>query len=267
MKVLNWRFVLFLLMFSLLSAGCSVSGNHQQKIESPQATDQIELLISAAASLTDALEELEESFAQAQDEIRLTYNFGGSGPLARQIEQGAPVDIFLSASQQDMDILQDKGLILDASRVDFARNELVLITSQNSGLDMVSFEEMKAEEITHFAIGDPQSVPAGRYTKEVLENIDLWAELESKLVFGSDVRQVLTYVESGNAELGVVYATDALFSDQVKVLAVAEESWHTPIVYPGAVVKGTKQKEAAEQFLSYLTSEEGKAILAKYGFK
>lgn len=254
---LSLGFVLFALL--IVAAGCANGGSTSQ--------GEVDLLILAAASLTDALEELKLDFEKKYEQIKLTYAYGSSGTLAQQIEQGAPAAVFLSASSQDMNSLQEKGLIVDDSRVEFARNELALIAAKESHLDFSSFTEMDAEQVSHFAIGDPASVPVGRYTQEVIETIGLWRDLENKFVMGSDVRQVLTYVESGNAELGVVYSSDALLSEQVKVLAVAEQGWHSPIVYPGAILKDAEHAEAAQLFLDYLTGEKGKAILSKYGLK
>ncbi|WP_126427831.1 molybdate ABC transporter substrate-binding protein [Brevibacillus marinus] len=264
-----------LLCLLLLLFGCSTgeqpsAGQQPSQAANaagPAASQQVELLVSAAASLTDALQELQTSFEREHPQIRLTFNFGSSGKLAQQIEQGAPADVFLSASKKDMDKLQEKQLILSDSRVDFAQNALVLIANQANPLSLSSFAEIDPGKIGHFAMGEPASVPAGRYTKEVLEKLNLWEPLQGKIVFGSDVRQVLTYVESGNADVGVVYSSDAMVSDKVNVLAEAEPDWHEPIVYPGAIVANSPHAEEAKAFLAYLTSEQGKEILQKYGFK
>nr|WP_318616246.1 molybdate ABC transporter substrate-binding protein [Sporosarcina sp. YIM B06819] len=241
----------------MITAGCSAG----------ESEEQVEVMISAAASLTDALTDMKASFESEHDNITLTFNFGSSGKLVQQIEQGAPSDIFLSASKKDMDTLEEGKLLLEGTRVDFTANELVLITNKDELLTVDSFEDIDPSTIAHFAIGEPEGVPVGRYTKEVLENIGLWDPLQDKMVLGSDVRQVLTHVEMGNADLGVVYSSDAKISDKVKVLAVASAEWHGPIVYPGAVVSETKHPEEAKAFLAYLTSDKGKEILKKYGFK
>lgn len=237
--------------------------------EDPSAAQpqRVEILISAAASLTDALNEIKVSFEKEHQTIAVHYNFGSSGKLAKQIEQGAPSDVFLSASKKDMDSLRDKNFIINDSRVDFAQNTLVLIAHQESPADYQSFQEINTAQIQYLAMGEPDIVPAGRYAKQVLESIQLWESLEGKLVLGSDVRQVLTFVESGNAELGIVYASDAQTSKNVKVMAEADPNWHSPIVYPGAIVSGTKHKEEAQAFLNYVSSDKGKAILEKHGFQ
>ncbi|WP_404319010.1 molybdate ABC transporter substrate-binding protein [Bacillus lumedeiriae] len=267
-----WHF-LFLLCLLMIPLGCSngeqpsTTSSKESNTNEAVSSKKTELIISSAASLTDALNELENSFESKHPNIDLTYNFGSSGKLVQQIEQGAPADVFLSASKQDMDTLQEKSLIQEESRSDFAKNEVVLITNKDHSLPLSSFEELSPKQIKHFAIGEPESVPVGRYTKEVLEHLKLWAPLQSKLVLGSDVRQVLTYVESGNADAGVVYSSDAMISDKVKVVAAAKPEWHEPIIYPGAVTSNSKHTKEAQAFLTYLTSKEGKEVFTKYGFK
>lgn len=236
----------------------------QQKAEPAKKT---ELTISAAASLKDALTELKPKFEQGHPDITLTYSFGGSGKLAQQIEQGAPVDVFLSASKKDMDKLNDKKLLAAQTRTDFARNELVLIVPEGSAGAIDSFEKLGTAPLTHLAVGEPQSVPAGRYSQEVFHALGLSAKVKNKLVFGSDVRQVLSYVESDSAEAGIVYATDARVSKKVKVVATANPKWHKPIVYPAAVLAGSSHAKQAQEFLAYLTGPEGKATLKTYGFQ
>ncbi|KMY52664.1 molybdenum ABC transporter substrate-binding protein [Bacillus sp. FJAT-27231] len=253
--------LLFLALLLTAASGCANSGQSASKPDK-----KTELVISAAASLTDALDELQSSFEDEHPDIDLTFNFGSSGKLAQQIEQGAPADVFLSASNQDMDKLQDKNLIQKDSRLEFAKNSLVLIAKKEQSIPISSFEEITLKKMDHLAMGEPESVPAGRYTKEVLEHLNIWESLQNKLVLGSDVRQVLTYIESGNADLGVVYASDALTSDKVKVVSKAKSEWHEPIVYPGAITSHSEHAKAAKLFLDYLTSTEGKEVLHQYGF-
>ncbi len=257
MKKGVWFLVISCLLVVL--AGCSAE-------ESDMSAEPVEIMVSAAASLRDALNDMKTTFENDHENITLIFNFGSSGKLVRQIEQGAPSDVFLSASKQDMDTLEKGQLLLDETRVDFTVNELVLITNKNESLTMDSFEDIDPSTIAHFAVGEPESVPVGRYTKEVLENIGLWEPLQDKMVLGSDVRQVLTHVETGNADLGVVYSSDAKVSDKVKVLATANAEWHGPIVYPGAVVSETKHPKEAKAFLAFLSGDEGKEVLKKYGF-
>lgn len=258
MKKRVWLLVVSCLL--LILVGCSAK-------ESDKSAEPVEIMVSAAASLTDALTDMKSSFEKEHENSIVIFNFGSSGKLVQQIEQGAPSDVFLSASSKDMNTLDDGALLVEGTRIDFAANELVLITNKDESLTVDSFEEIDPSTIAHFAVGEPESVPVGRYTKEVLESIGLWGLLQEKMVLGSDVRQVLTHVEMGNVDLGVVYSSDAKVSDKVKVLATANAEWHGPIVYPGAVVSETKHSEEAKAFLAFLTSDEGKEILKKYGFK
>ena len=224
-------------------------------------------MISAAASLTDVLNELKPIFEDEHPSIELTFNFGGSGKLAQMIIQGAPSDVFLSASESDMDKLEVEDMILKDTRVNFAENELALIVNKNQPAKVSSFKEISSAGVEHLAIGEPESVPVGRYTKQVLERLDLWDSLQGSLVMSSDVRQVLTHVELGNADAGIVYASDVLRSEKVMIVATADSDWHDPIMYPGAVVSDTAHPDEAKAFLAFLTGEKGQALLHKYGFK
>ncbi|WP_432776858.1 molybdate ABC transporter substrate-binding protein [Brevibacillus gelatini] len=252
--------------FTLLLGACSTAQTTPQATESAR-TEKTALMVSAAASLTDALDELKASFEAENPGTTLTFIFGSSGKLATQISQGAPSDVFLSASQKDMDGLEEKQLIVKETRQNFTGNALVLIADKDSTLAIPSFADLDKPEIKYIAVGAPETVPAGRYAKEALETLKLWDTLSGRMVFASDVRQVLTFVESGNADVGIVYSSDAAISKEVKVLATASPEWHKPIVYPGAVVSNSKHPDAAKAFLAYLTSDKGKAILQKYGFQ
>ncbi|HJV45061.1 MAG TPA: molybdate ABC transporter substrate-binding protein [Bacillota bacterium] len=258
--------IVLLCFLMLIPLACS-SKEQPTSQSSNNQSNKVELMISAAASLKDAMNEMKTAFEGEHPNVNLSFNFGSSGKLAQQIAQGAPADIFLSASKKDMDTLEGKSLIIKDTRVDFTKNELVLIANKNSELTISSFENMDLSKFNHLAIGEPKSVPAGNYAEETFQNLKLWDQLQNKLVMGSDVRQVLTYVESGNTELGVVYLSDALISNKVKVLATAKSEWHKPIVYPGAIVANSAHIEDAKAFISYLSSDQGKELLKKYGFK
>lgn len=257
-------FACVIFAFVIFVTACS-SGKSLEKTAEP--VKKTEITVSAAASLKDALTELKPKFESRHPDVSLTYSFGGSGKLAQQIEQGAPVDVFLSASKKDMDKLSDKKLLMADTRIDFAKNQLVLIVPEGSKAALDSFEKLASAPLAHIAVGEPNSVPAGRYTQEVFDQLGLSTKLKDKLVFGNDVRQVLSYVESGNAEAGVVYASDAHISKKVKVAAIANEGWHKPIVYPAAVLASSSHVEEAKAFLMYLTGQEGKDTLRAYGFQ
>lgn len=241
-------------------------GIEQAQHEVQSDVKQIELTISAAISLTDALNEMKDVYEKEHKEVTLTFNLGGSGKLAQQIEQGAPVDIFLSADTKWMDELESKSLVVTNTRVDFTGNKIVLITNKDNELGLNSFKDIDSSTLTHIAVGEPTSVPAGRYTKEALIAIGKWERVQSKLVFGQDVRQVLTYVESGNADMGIVYLSDAVTSEKVTIKAEAQPQWHSAIIYPAAVTAESKNKQEAKKFINFLQGEQGQAILEKYGF-
>ena len=250
-------YLLVMICFVLLPIGCT------QEEKEKKTT----LMISAAASLTDALNELKPVFEDEHPSIELTFNFGGSGKLAQMIIQGAPSDVLLSASESDMDKLQMENMILKDTRVNFAENELALIANKEQPVKVSSFEEISSMGIDHLAIGESESVPVGRYTKQALEELDLWDSLQGSLVMSSDVRQVLTHVELGNADAGIVYASDVLRSEKVIIVATADSDWHDPIMYPGAVVSDTAHPDEAKAFLAFLTSDQGRELLHKHGFK
>ncbi|MFS0687765.1 molybdate ABC transporter substrate-binding protein [Sporosarcina sp. 179-K 8C2 HS] len=255
-SLVKWMLIL---VISAISFGCATTGGKEDT--------QTELAISAAASLTDALTEIKQAYEKDNHDIGLTLNLGSSRKLATQIEQGAPADIYLSASMDDMIRLKEKGLVNESTIINFTENSLVLIVNKHVENPVSSFEQLDSVGIKHISIGEPNTVPAGKYTKEVLEHLQLWASLKNKLVMGSDVRQVLTHVELGNADYGVVYASDARTSDKVTVVAEADPSWHSRIIYPGAVVKDSNHHAEAQDYLDFVSGEEGIAVLKKYGFK
>ncbi|VEF49318.1 molybdate-binding lipoprotein [Bacillus freudenreichii] len=261
------KFAIFMLLsIILLFAGCNsteTSSDSNEKTEKKTP-----LTISAAVSLTDALEEIKELY-EKDHSVELTFNLGGSGTLAQQIQQGAPVDIFISANHEWMDTLEDEDLVNTSTREDITGNKIVLIIGKDSNFKYESVDEIEAADVDQIAIGNPESVPAGKYTEEILHKLKKWDELEKakKLVMAKDVRQVLTYVETGNADIGFVYESDAVTSDKINILAAVDESLHEPIIYPGAVLADTKHEKEAEEFLKFLLTEEAQNIFEKYGFK
>jgi molybdate transport system substrate-binding protein len=242
-------------VLALLAAGCGRS----------RRPEPVNLTISAAASLQNAMEELSRSYEQAHGDIKISLNFGASGMLAQQIEQGAPADVFLSAAAQPMDRLAAKGLILPDTRRDLLRNDLVLIVPKGSATPG-SFARLADSAVKLVALGDPGSVPAGDYGRQVLRALGLWEKLQPKLVLAKDVRQVLTYVETGNADAGIVYATDARESPKVRVAEVAPENSHAPVVCPIAVIKDSRHVEAARAFAAFLDGPQARRVFTRYGF-
>ncbi|WP_048828057.1 molybdate ABC transporter substrate-binding protein [Bacillus sp. B-jedd] len=258
----------YLLFFSLIvlliaAAGCSANGQTQNK-QKP-AIEKVELTVSAAASLQDALAEIKAGFEKEHPTITLNFNFGGSGALQQQITQGAPVDLFFSAAEDKFQTLVKDGLIEKESGRNLLGNDLVLVVPKDSEKGIKAFEDLlKAGKI---ALGTPESVPAGKYGKETLENLKVWNSIEDKIVFAKDVRQVLTYVETGNVDAGIVYKTDAKASEKVEIAATAGDETHAPIIYPVGIIKNTPHPKEAKLIFEYLQNSDAMKIFEEYGFK
>lgn len=225
-----------------------------------------DLTVSAAASLRNVLEEVKQDYANIQPNIKIIYNFGASGALQQQIEQGANVDVFISAAAKQMDALQSKNLLLADTRKNLLGNQIVLIVPNNAQ-DISSFRDLTGDRITRIALGEPKSVPAGKYAQEVLNYFKIFELTKSKFIFAKDVRQVLSYVETENVDAGIVYATDAKLSKLVKIVATALAKSHSPVVYPVAVIQSSKNITQARSFVDFLLSKEANKIYGKYGFK
>lgn len=250
-------------------AGCSNSIKQSEKVTSEKSsvsTAKTEITVSAAASLKDALDEITPVFEKANPGIRLSLNFGSSGALQQQIEHGAPVDVFISAALKQMNALADKGLIIRETRRDLLVNDLVLITDINNS-DINDFGSLTNDHVINIAVGNPETVPAGHYAQESLSHQGILNSLQNKLVLAKDVRQVLTYVENGNTEAGIVYNSDVQTSKSVKIVAKAPENSHSPIIYPIAILKTTKELEAAKTFCDFLKSDEAKEVFIRRGFR
>ena len=234
-------------------------------IQSPVIAQCTSLTVSAAISLTNAMQEIKTIYQNGNPNIKITYNFASSGALQQQIEQGAPVDVFFSAAAKQMEALQQKNLLVPDTRRNLLTNRLVLITPKNAPA-LTSFRNLAGSQVKRIAIGEPRSVPAGQYAQELLTNLKLFDSLKSKLVYGNNVRQVLTYVETGNVDAGIVYTTDAKESNSVRVGATAPFNLHSPIVYPVAALKDSKNVAAARNFVQFLSSSQARAVFQKYGF-
>lgn len=252
------------LMACIVTFGCNaVSSNPRTTSNLAPA---VTMTVSAAASLQDVLEAISPQFQAAHPDITVDYNFGSSGALQQQIEQGAPTDVFFSASTQQMDALAKKRLILPESRQNLVTNRLVLITSKTSTLNITDFTQLKDANFRHLAVGEFRSVPAGQYAEQVFAHMGLLEPLRSKFVFGNNVRSSLSAVESENAELGVVYATDAALSNRVKVLATAPAGSHKPILYPIAIINSSSHPDEAQTFMDFLTTNPVQKTFEEFGF-
>ncbi len=268
-------------MAGMLLMGCSTKKNDtvkdadakqempakEEKEDQTDEKEAVTILVAAAASLEHSYkEELIPMFEREHPHISVEGTYDSSGKLQTQIEEGLDADVFMSAATKQMNALVDESMVDKDSVIDLLKNKIVLITSVDSALDLKEFTDItKADTI---AIGDPESVPAGQYSKEALENLGLWEDVLEKASMGTNVTEVLNWVAEGSAEAGIVYATDAAATDKVKVIAQAPEgSLLEDAVYPVGVISGSSRKEAARLFVDFLQSEEATAVFEKYGFE
>ena len=252
--------MLVLLPCALIAAGCRSEGTSSSGISAAN-----ELTVSAAVSLKDAFNEIAE-LNQKRNGTKIHFNYGASGALQKQIESGAPADVFASAGAKQMDDLAAKSFIVPDSRKAFAGNSLVLIVPAKSA-GISSFSDLANPGINKVAVGNPKIVPAGQYTGQTLNKLKLLPQIQAKLIFAEDVRQVLDYVVRDEVDAGVVYSSDALIAEnRIRVVARAPDDSHDPILYPIAVIKDSKQHDAARKFIDLVLSSEGQAILVKHGF-
>ena len=224
-----------------------------------------DLTVSAASSLTNAFRDLGTAFERDQPGTKVRFNFAASGALLQQLARGAPADVFASADQESMDDAQRQGLVDAGSRVDFVRNALVVIVPSDSRAAASGIADLRDARFARIAIGQPASVPVGRYTRAVLEQSGLWAVVEPKTVGAQSVRQALDYVARGEVDAGFVYATDAaLMPDRVRVLFVVPTT--TPILYPIASLKSSPNEAMARRFVQFVGTPAARGVLARYGF-
>ncbi|MEG0640975.1 MAG: molybdate ABC transporter substrate-binding protein [Clostridium sp.] len=243
-------------VLSLTSMGCSPT---------KEAKKPVEITVSAAASLKEVMGELEPMFKEASPETKVTFNFGGSGALQQQIEKGAPCDLFISAGKKQMKALSDKDLLIKDTNKGLVKNRLVLVGSKDTKI--TSINDLTNNEVKQIAVGEPKSVPAGKYADEVLTSLGIKDKIKSKLVFAKDVKEVLAWTVSGNAQVGFVYASDALSNKSAKVIENIDEKNHSPIIYPIAVIKSSKNSDTAKAFEDFLLSEKAQKVFEKYGYK
>lgn len=259
----------------LSCAGCGGSLNKGASEETTEVTTEggnSKILVAAAASLQATFDnELIPLFEKENPEIAVEGTYASSGDLQHQIESGLDADVFFSAATSNMDTLAEEKLIDEDTVVDLLKNDVVLITPKDSKLGIKSFKDItKADTI---AIGDPESVPAGKYAKEILTNLGVYNEVEKKASLGASVTEVLSWVAEGSADAGIVYATDAQTENtngddkEVEVVATAEDSMmQTQVVYPVGVVSASTHKDEAKAFEDFLQTDEAKVILEKAGF-
>ena len=260
-----WQAIALLSLPGLSLAGCkpfTSPPSTQRDRQRDSAIARVSLTISAAASLQNVLSEIEPLFRAAHPDIEIFYNWGGSGALQRQIEQGAPPDLFFPAGTTHMQQLIRKGHVSHQDPAVLG-NRLVLIVPKHSQVE--GFADLTTVE--RIAVGEFRAVPAGQYAQATLKQLNLLSKLERQLVFFNSVRGVLAAVESGNAAAGLVYETDALLSKRIKVVAMAPASTHPPIRYPIAVLKGSSQPNAAQQYIAFLSTPTAIETFERFGFR
>lgn len=267
---------LVLLLALLLAAGCAATTTAETSptpvtsasaAAEPTATPEpVELLVSAAASLTDVMQAIAEEYKKVNGYVTITYTFGSSGALQTQIEEGAPADLFFSAGKKQMKALDEAGLLLEGTNTEMLENKVVLIVPKGSTKGITSFADAATDKVSSIALGEPTGVPVGQYSEQVFTSLGILDAVKAKANYGSDVRQVLTWVEGGEIDCGVVYSTDAKTSDAVEVVAEAPEGSSDKIIYPAAVIVATKHAEEAKAFLEFLKSDTAMALFAEAGF-
>lgn len=244
-----------------LAGGCA-----SPKSTPSSAAQPVEITVSAALGLKEALLDIQKDYEAKHPNVKIIYNLAAAGALQAQIEQGAPADIFISAAVKQLNELQKKQLINPATRKDLVGNQLVLVVPKESALNLANFKDLSLDKVKNFGLGAPETVPAGQYGIEVLKHLGIWDGVKEKAVLGKDVRALVAYAETGNVEASIVFSTVAAASDKVKIAAVAPPGSHQPIIFPAAVLSGSKQPKAAEEFLNYLAGPEGMKVFVKYGF-
>lgn len=269
---------------SVVMTGCASSNSSANNTATDAATDaaqtvvtdaaadngtqaeEVELTVLAAASLTDVCNEIKTMYEKENPNVTLTFSYGSSGALQTQIEEGAPADIFMSAATKQMTALDEKGLMNSESVTNLLENKVVLIVPKDSKAGIESFEDIATDKVSIIGLGDPASVPVGQYSEEIFTSLGILDTVKAKANYGTDVRNVLSWVETGVVDCGVVYATDASSSDNVTVVTSAPEGSCKKVIYPVGIVKASENADAAADFIEYLKSDDIMKLFESYGF-
>ena len=239
------------------------TGSMAQDTESGEA---VELTILAAASLTDVCNEIKTEYEAAHPNVTLNFSYGASGALQTQIEEGAPADLFFSAATKQMTALNDEGLMDPDSIVNLLENKVVLIVPEGSDKDITSFEDVATDKVGMIGLGEPGSVPVGQYSEEIFNSLEILDTVKTKANYGSDVRTVLSWVETGAVDCGVVYATDAYVGENIQIVCEAPAGSCKQVIYPVGIVKASEHADAAAEFLAYLQTDHTMQKFESYGF-
>lgn len=277
----NFKIVAMTMLCGLVFVGCGVKGNDSKDVKEDAKTeldqvnkeDKKDLTVFAAASMTESLTEIKAEFEKENPGVNLVFNFDSSGTLKSQIAEGAPCDVFISAASKQMDELdptsdkKDSDLEIDPdSRFDLLENEVTLAVKEDSSKDIKSFEDLNTDLVDTIALGNAD-VPVGQYSESLLKNMGIWDGIQSKVTFGSNVKEVTSWISEGAVDCGIIYSTDAKAAG-LKIVAKAEPSLlDKKVIYPAAVLKDSKNREDADKFISFLNSDKAREIFEKYGFK
>jgi len=257
-----------LLLAGLSTTGCADdAGGAQEATAEDSTAPAVTMYIQAAASLTDPLNEIADVYMATHSNVSLVMNFDSSGTLQAQIENGAPADVFFSAATSNMDALEEQGLILEESRRDLLENVLVVVVPAGSTSGVESLTDLSSEDVDVVAMGDPESVPVGKYGAQALTSAGIAELVQAKIVLGKNAKAVISYVETKDADAGIVFKTDALVSESVDIVAEIDPSSHERIVYPAALVAASTESDAASEFLDFLSSTEALTVFEEYGFR
>jgi len=256
------RFALPPILIAILT-GCGTSSSEKRDATVPRATQPGIVTVFAAASTTDALDEIKAAFTRRTGtDVRASY--AASSVLAQQIENGAGADLFISADSRWADRVAGKMPVVN--RRNLLGNRLVIVVPSDSTLKLATPEDLVSDDVRHLALGDPDAVPAGRYAKQALTKLGIWEKLKGKVAAAEDVRHALTYVETGAAEAGIVYATDAAVSKKIHVAFEIPANLTEPVRYPLVLLKREARNPSAEAFYDYLGAPEATRVFEKYGF-
>ncbi len=261
------KILALLLALCMILALAACGGTPDEKSdENPAQAEEIEIMVFAAASMTETLNELKTVYEADHPGVTIVYNFDSSGKLKTQIEEGAACDLFISAAQKQMNQLDELGLVDAYSRVDLLENRCALVVPEGNPAGIESYEDLGTDKLTLIALGN-SDVPVGQYAEEILTYMDLWDGLNAskKITFGSNVKEVASWVSEGTVDCGIVYGTDAAAAG-LEVVAYPPEGSHSPVIYPAAILANTEYPEQASRFLVFLQALDAKAVFEAAGF-
>ncbi len=268
------KFILLMLLCTLfaVTASCNKTNENSGNTQTSN-NEKTNMVVFAAASMTETMEEIAKNYEEENPNVKIIYTFDSSGTLKTQIEEGADCDIFISASQKHMDNLdinseqnEDKLNFIDSeTRVDLLENKVTISVRKDSDLAMTGFKDLARKDIKSIGLGNAD-VPVGKYSEEILMNIGIWDQIQDKVTFGSNVKEVTNWISENAVDCGIIYQTDAYSADLKILLTATNEELKTPVVYPAAVTKNSINKEEASKFLEYLQNEESSAIFESVGF-